>query len=137
VSFILKKWGIFMNINNIYVGTKSIVKDIEDGFISTRKVNFSVFYLKNNRALDIFTNNKLFLNPYGLEIGEQFVDVKNYDFKPFLVFKEEIEKILNIKIIIKNSMSKKEIFRLFNDINSKLKEKEEEKKEKKKVIKLV
>lgn len=126
-----------MNINNIYVGTKSIVKDIQSDFISTRKVDVSIFYLKNNKALDIFTNNKLFLNPYGLEIGEQFVDVKNYDFKPFLVFKKEIEKILNIKIVIKNSMSKKEIFRLFNDINSKLKEKEEEKNEKKKVIKLI
>ena len=129
-----------MNINNVFWGVLSTVTSIDYDYpLSTyhaKKVDYMLYYNDGKYAIDIISKKKYTFDPTRLDIGQQFVDIKNYEMVPFLDYITEIEKKLGRKVDIKLNVSRRRIIKLLKETSSEMKRKEIEKEKAKKMIRI-
>lgn len=130
-----------MQIKNVFIATKCVVisQNYECGSVSTyfEEVEKILVYKQNNMFTNII-NEELVQTEYEfLEIGQFFINLEQFELKPFIQFVNEAEKIIGKKIKLKEDMTRKQLLRLLIKINNDIKLKEEEKNNKKKMFKLV
>ena len=129
-----------MNINNVFWGVLSTVTTIDYDYPSStyhiKKVDYILYYNDGKYAVDIISKKKYPFDPTRLDIGQQFVDIKNYQMVPFLDYITEIEKELGRKIDIKLNISRRKIIRLLKETAEEMILKEIEREKVKKLIRI-
>lgn len=127
-----------MKVKNVFFGVLSVVTNIDydynDTTYHTKMIDYILFYKDDKTAIELVSKNKYSFDPTKLDVGQQFVDIKNYQMVPFSTYINEMKRF-DLNLDIKANVSRRKIFKTIDNIEKEIKKQELE--NVKKLIKIV